>query len=77
MLSNPLVHTFNVTQEVIVPKAQGSIYARTENLIASRFRLRLRGVVSAVGFDDRATFPTTEVDDRRSGGKLTAEFKTV
>jgi hypothetical protein len=65
----PLKHSFEVLQDVVVPKSQyPPTFARQERV--APVVIARQGVLSAIGFDNQTRFKTDKIDDIRRYRKL-------
>jgi len=71
---NSLEHSVCISKDVIVPETQNAKSATPQigitNLVAC-----IVGVLASIRFDDKPVFETDEINDPRSNGNLSAEFR--
>jgi hypothetical protein len=69
-------YAFEISDHVIIPKAEDAIAVLDEPFVSDSIALALR-VLTTINFNDEPMFATNEVSDVRPYGLLANEFESI
>lgn len=76
VLQNHLLDAIDIREDIVIPETNDAPAAPLKPR-GPPFIVRVVGVLTAVGFDDQATFEANEIDDERAKPMLAAEFEAA